>query len=138
MNRIDSFRNGELIFRAFLSAQSTINNLVLTKGASYQASQGNYLVVRGKFFNNMNISNIDIGNSLTIFSSLDFRTDRIAPVIGNSALTITAGAAINIQWEQATSHIHKKAKFPQSLLNRFNMMLGNQDMIIFCNENQLT
>jgi len=33
---------------------------------------------------------------------MDFRTDRIAPVIGNAALTITAGAEINIQWEQAT------------------------------------
>jgi len=85
-----------------LSAQSTINNLVLTRGASYQASQGNYLEVRGKFFNNMNTVNLDIGNSLTIFSSMDFRTDRISPVIDNAALTITTGGAINIQWEQAT------------------------------------
>ncbi|KPA10632.1 Na-Ca exchanger/integrin-beta4 domain protein, partial [Candidatus Magnetomorum sp. HK-1] len=84
-----------------LNSPSIINNIVLTKGASYKASQTNYLEIRGKFFNIMNTVNLDIGNSLTIFSSLDFKTDKIVPVIANAALTITTGEAINIQWDQA-------------------------------------
>ena len=85
-----------------LSAPSSIKHLVLTKGASYQASQGNYLNIFGKFFNLANTVNLEIGNSLTVFSSMDFKTDRIAPVVSNAALTITTSGAINIQWDQAT------------------------------------
>jgi PKD repeat protein len=86
-----------------LSAPSSINNLVLDKGASYQASNVNSLNIFGKFYNQMNTVNIDIGSSLTVFSSMDFKTDRIAPVLENKSLSITTNASeFNIQWEQAT------------------------------------
>jgi sugar lactone lactonase YvrE/subtilisin-like proprotein convertase family protein len=86
-----------------LSAPSSINNLVLDKGASYQASNVNSLNIFGKFYNEMNTVKIDIGSSLTVFSSMDFKTDRIAPVVENQSLSITTNASENIiQWEQAT------------------------------------
>ena len=94
------------IRKPVLNEAASVNNLVLPIGASYQASTSFPLTVHGRIYNNrLDTSNINIGNSLTIFSSLDFKTDRIAPETGNPTLTITSGEAINIQWNQATDDI---------------------------------
>ncbi|MBF0450216.1 MAG: hypothetical protein HQK75_05900, partial [Candidatus Magnetomorum sp.] len=85
-----------------LSAQSSVNNLVLFKGASYQASVGNPLAVYGKLYNKVTGATIDIGGSMTIFSSTDFKTDRIAPESVDYSITATSSATIHLQWEQAT------------------------------------
>ena len=85
-----------------LSAVSSVNNLVLSKGASYKASVANPLAVHGKLYNKITGATIDLGGSMTIFSSTDFKTDRIAPESVDYSITATAGAAINLQWEQAT------------------------------------
>jgi hypothetical protein len=82
-----------------LSAASSVNNLVLPIGGSYQASTNSPLTVHGKIFNQSDELNIDIGNSLTIFSSIDFKTDRVAPESSDYSITVSSsGSSINLNF----------------------------------------
>jgi hypothetical protein len=82
-----------------LSAASSVNNLVLPMGGSYQASTNSPLTVHGKIFNQSDELNIDIGNSLTIFSSIDFKTDRVAPESGDYSVAVSSsGSSINLNF----------------------------------------
>ncbi|KPA19406.1 Na-Ca exchanger/integrin-beta4 domain protein, partial [Candidatus Magnetomorum sp. HK-1] len=85
-----------------LSAPSSVKNLVLTTGASYKASSSNPLNIYSKVYNKTDASNIGIGNSLTVYSSLDFKTDRIAPESVDYSITASPSATMNLQWEKAT------------------------------------
>jgi len=82
-----------------LSAASSVNNLVLPIGGSYQASTNSPLIVHGKIFNQSDELNIDIGNSLTIYSSIDFKTDRVVPESSNYSISVSSsGSSINLNF----------------------------------------
>ena len=72
-------------------------------GGSYQASTNSPLTVYGKIFNQSDELNIDIGNSLIIFSSIDFKTDRVAPESSNYSISVSSsGSLINLNFVTAT------------------------------------
>jgi hypothetical protein len=68
-------------------------------GGSYQASTNSPLTVHGKIFNQSDELNIDIGNTLTIYSSTDFKIDRIAPESSNYSVAVSSsGSSINLNF----------------------------------------
>jgi hypothetical protein len=86
-----------------LSAPSSVNNLVLPVGASYQASTSYPLTIHGRIYNRLNESNITIGNTLTIYSSTDFKIERIAPESSDYSISVSSsGALINLNFVTAT------------------------------------
>jgi hypothetical protein len=91
------------IRKPVLSVASSVNNLVLPVGASYMASTPYPLTVHGKIYNRLNASNINIGHSLTIFSSIDFKTDRIPPESIDYSITVAPSeSSIHLIFMMAT------------------------------------
>ena len=86
-----------------LTAPSSIQNLVLTQGATFSSSEANPLTIYGKLIDSASSGSIDIGGSITVMGACDFKTDRIAPVSDVYTITTTTtGDDINLRWRKAT------------------------------------
>ncbi len=86
-----------------LSAPSSVNNLVLTKGAGYSASSSSPLHIYNKVYNRTEAPKISIGNSLTLYSSIDFKNDRIQPESTEYTITATSsGSSTHLNFHIAT------------------------------------
>jgi alpha-tubulin suppressor-like RCC1 family protein len=88
-----------------LHEPSFVKNLVLTTGTSYKASETNALTIYGNLYDHIH-ETLNINNSVTIYSSCDFKTDRISPESSEYTITLTySGDDAHLTWHKAVDDI---------------------------------